>query len=78
MRARLELSFPSARRARSIAESIKPDNIRVPLGMRIRTEHLNRSVITEIELEGNIKTLLSTLDDLLACIGTAEDMTSVG
>lgn len=70
----MELSYSSRKKARSIAESLKPDNIKVPAGMRVLTRCQGKSVITEIEVEGTIERMLSTLDDLLACAGTAEDV----
>jgi hypothetical protein len=74
MRARVECRYSSLKEARAISQSIGPDNIKVPKGMRIRTVCLGKKVISEIELEGTIQTLLSTLDDILACTSTAESV----
>ncbi len=60
--------------ANTIVSSIKPDNIDSPEGVKIVTKQDGQKVKTEIEVEGEIETLLNTLEDLLSCTATAEKM----
>lgn len=60
--------------ANTIVSSIKPDNIDSPEGVKIVTKQEGQKVKTEIEVEGEIETLLNTLEDLLSCTATAEKM----
>jgi len=78
IKAEIRCEYSSAKEARSIAESLKPDNAKVPPKMKIRTRRLGKFVISEIEMDGSIETLLSTLDDMLACAGAAEDVLKNG
>lgn len=60
--------------ANTIATSIKPDNIDSPEGVKIDTKQEGALVKTKIEVDGDIETLLNTLEDLLSCKATAEKM----
>lgn len=57
-----------------IASSIQPDNLDSPENVEIKTSRDGKEVKSEIIVEGEIKTLLNTLEDLLACTSTAEKM----
>ncbi|MEW6222082.1 MAG: KEOPS complex subunit Pcc1 [Candidatus Hadarchaeota archaeon] len=58
----------------AVARAIGPDNLPAPRGMKILTKVVGRRVVTWVELDGKIETLISTLDDLLACTSAAENM----
>lgn len=60
--------------SRAIARALGPDNLRLPKGLRVETRAVGRKVVSGVECEGRIETLLATLDDLLACTQTAENM----
>ncbi len=60
--------------AKTIATSIQPDNLDSPEGIKMKTQRKGKSVESEIELEGEIETLLNTIEDLLSCTSTAEKM----
>lgn len=58
----------------AVASSIKPDNVDSPSGVEVKTQKAGKKVKSEIEVEGEIETLLNTLEDLLSCTSTAEKM----
>lgn len=58
----------------AVVSSIQPDNLDSPEGVDIETEQDEKKMVTEIEVEGEIETLLNTSEDLLSCASTAEKM----
>jgi hypothetical protein len=58
----------------AIAKALEPDNLKLPKGLRVKTKTSGKLVISTVKLDGKIETLLATLDDLLACAQTAENM----
>lgn len=72
MYARVICVYDKDSASRAIAAALRPDNLRVPAGMRVSTSQRGKRVITTLELDGRIETLLATLDDLLFCTSTAE------
>ncbi|MCX8171680.1 MAG: KEOPS complex subunit Pcc1, partial [Candidatus Bathyarchaeota archaeon] len=71
--ARITLTYRVRREAKSICDGISPDNLKRPKSLLIETWVSDGSVITHIEYYGErITTLLSTIDDLLSCVATAE------
>jgi hypothetical protein len=75
-KAEITCVYGSERASKSIAEAVSPDNLQAPPGMKISTEAVGKRVKTKIEFDGRIETLLSTLDDLLACTQAAESILS--
>lgn len=74
MRANVVCNYKKREAAKAIAAAIQPDNLQSPKGVRVRTRVDIARITTLVELDGRIETLLATLDDLLACISTAEDV----
>ncbi len=74
MRARISCTYESDTVSRSIASALQPDNPQPQRSMRIETFQRGRQVVTTLELDGRIETLLATLDDLLSCTSTAENI----
>lgn len=67
------LVYGSEAEARAIAEAVSPDNIAAPEGLIVETKAIGNRVTTTIRYDGdNIATFMSTIDDLLSCIGAAE------
>ena len=60
--------------SRAIADALRPDSLRAPRGIKVITKARGKRVISIVELEGKIETMLATLDDLLACTSTAESV----
>lgn len=66
--------YGDERTPKAVVAALGPDNLQVPKGLRISTEAKGKRVVSTVELEGRIETLLATLDDLLACTLTAESV----
>lgn len=74
MHAKVVCIYEKNSTSRAIAAALRPDNLRIPAGVQISTRQRGDRVITILEIDGKIETLLATLDDLLFCTSTAEGM----
>ena len=74
MRAKIVCAYGGDSTSRVIAASLRPDNLQVPKGIQVATVARGKQVITRVEMDGRIETLLATLDDLLSCTSTAESV----
>ena len=74
MRAEIVCTYGGDSISRSIAAALHPDNLQVPKGVQVATVARGKQVITKIEVDGRIETLLATLEDLLSCTSTAESV----
>lgn len=74
MRALVTCVYEDADVARAIASALRSDNLQAPEGVQVATTTRGRRVTTTLEVEGKMGTLLATLDDLLFCTSTAEDV----
>lgn len=72
MKAKVSCSYEDENIAETISSSIQPDNLDSPEGVEVKTQKRGKEVKSEIKVEGEIETLLATLDDLLSCTSTAE------
>ena len=72
MRAKVSCTYGSESISKAIAVALMPDSHQAPKGIRVKTKARGTRVVSKIELDGKIETLLATLDDLLACTSTAE------
>jgi hypothetical protein len=74
LRAEIGCNYSDEKISKVVAKAIEPDNLGLPNGLRVSTKISGGKVVSTIELDGRIETLLATLDDLLACTQTAETM----
>lgn len=74
MRAEVVCVYENERESKAVATALAPDNLQVPEGLEILTVAKDRRVVSVVGLDGRAETLLATLDDLLACMLTAESM----
>ncbi|KXA89289.1 hypothetical protein AKJ57_05515 [candidate division MSBL1 archaeon SCGC-AAA259A05] len=74
LKAKISCSYKDESISRAVASSIQPDNLDAPENVDIETCRSGREVKTKVKVEGEIETLLATLEDLLACTSTAEKM----
>ena len=72
MKAEITLTYDAVREAEAVASAVSPDNVKVPPGLSVKTTRRRNKVLTEIECERRLPTLIATLDDLLACVSVAE------
>jgi hypothetical protein len=72
LEAEIRLSYGNEREAEAVAKAVSPDNVEVPLGLYIETVRNGSEVLTKVECQKRLQTLIATLDDLLACVSVAE------
>jgi hypothetical protein len=72
LEAEIRLSYGNEREAEAVAKAISPDNVEVPSGLYIETVRNGSEVLTKVECQKRLQTLIATLDDLLACVSVAE------
>ncbi len=72
MEAELRLFYKNEREAETVAKAVSPDNVQVPQGLFIETVQKGFEVITKVDCQNRLQTLIATLDDLLACVSVAE------
>ncbi len=66
--------YGDERASKTVATALAPDNLQAPEGLELSTVSNGRRVVSVVKLNGKIETMLATLDDLLACMVTAESM----
>ena len=59
------LNSLSEKKAESIRKSLEPDNVDFPEGLSFRIEKDSTSLVFIFEGKGNIRTLISTIDEVL-------------
>jgi len=77
LKARIILSYENEREAEAVAKAVSPDNVKVPLGLFIKTTRRESKVFTKVECETKLETFIATIDDLLSCVSIAEKAFSV-
>ncbi|MEM1514535.1 MAG: KEOPS complex subunit Pcc1 [Candidatus Bathyarchaeia archaeon] len=71
--AEITLVYDSAEEALAISNGVSPDNITCPARLTVNTRSLDKKIITIMRYHGeNLASFLSTIDDFLNCIATAE------
>jgi hypothetical protein len=75
MIADLKVTFSDKRTATAVEEALSPDNVNLPIGMRIDQKIEGRKIIIKVSTADDLKTpierLISTLDEFLSHIHTA-------
>lgn len=71
-KAEVTVEMETKRFSNAVAESISPDNQKVPEGLTVKTLAHGRQVISKVECNKSFETFLATLDDLLSCMQTAQ------
>ena len=72
MEAEIRLSYENEREAEAVATAVSPDNMEVPPGLYVKTVRKGSKVLTKVECQTRLQTLIATIDDLLACVSVAE------
>jgi hypothetical protein len=72
LEAEICLSYRNEREAEAVAKAVSPDNVEVPSGLYVKTVRNGSDVLTRIECQTRLQTLIATIDDLLACVSVAE------
>jgi hypothetical protein len=69
---KIHIKYKNKKEAEAIVKAISPDNMKVPSGLYIKTVRNGSEVFTTVNCKKGLKTLIATLDDLLACVSVAE------
>jgi hypothetical protein len=72
LEAEIRLTYQNEREAEAVAKAVSPDNMEVPSGLYIETVRNGSDVLTKVECQTRLQTLIATIDDLLACVSVAE------
>ena len=72
LEAELSLVYDGEQEAEAVVQAVVPDNLRVPIGLKVETERNDSSLSAVVCCEKSLETFIATLDDLLACISVAE------
>jgi hypothetical protein len=72
LEAEIKLTYQNKREAEAVAQAVSPDNVKVPLGLSIKTTKKGSKVFTSVKCETKLQTFIATIDDLLCCVSVAE------
>lgn len=72
MEATITLEYCDKKTAEAIAKAISPDNFKTPSGLQVKTMREDAKVVSQIQCDCKLLTLIATIDDLLFSASTAE------
>ena len=72
LEAELFLVYDSEQGAEAVVQAVAPDNLKVPIGLKVKTDRNDSSLSAVVCCEKSLETFIATLDDLVACISVAE------
>jgi hypothetical protein len=72
LKAELSFVYRTEKEAEAVVKSVSPDNINVPLGLKVETTRKCCDLWTSVLCEKSLETFIATLDDFLACVSIAE------
>jgi len=75
--AELTVAYGGALAARSVLNSLEPDNRFALDGLNIEGKVRGKRIIISIHCERGMPSLINTLEDIFACLGVAEDSLSL-
>ena len=68
----IRIQYDDLETVEAVLQSITPDNMTIPEGMTLVAKTDGNSLIIKVVCEKSLGSLVSTLDDLLSCIQSAE------
>jgi phosphoserine phosphatase len=72
IKANFSLKYRNTQDAKAIVDSISPDNTNLPFGLSLRVWHEGKTVNVKALCLKTTETMMSTLNDLFACMQVAE------
>jgi len=72
LEAEIVLDYDDRKVAEAVAGAVSPDNFKTPKGLSVKTDCIDKRVVTRIECTEKLSTFIATIDDLLFCVSTAE------
>lgn len=73
-KAELAIDCATEREAAALVAAVTPDNENAPKGLRVKSVQVGVMVRTRVVTTMGVKTILATLNDLLACIQAAQSV----
>ncbi len=70
--AELILRYNDEETARAVVEAVSPDNYQAPEGLELSVKRIKTEITVKVHCSKGVGSLISTLDDLLSCLATAE------
>ena len=70
--AELILRYNDEETARAVVEAVSPDNYQALEGLELSVERRKTEITVKVHCSKGVGSLISTLDDLLSCLATAE------
>jgi len=68
----INIQYDDAQTAKAVLQSIVPDNMTIPEGITLNAQVEGKTLIIKVHCTKNLGSLVSTLDDLLSCVQSAE------
>ena len=68
MLVRIELQLQSTKDATEVAQAISPDNLTLPNGLAVNTDHDRNMLSIEIRCSRELKSLGATIEDIMSAI----------
>ena len=68
---RINLNGISDKKASSVRKALEPDNVNFPSGLSLNIEHKGNCLILNFQNKGNMKKMISTIDEVLEHTGIA-------
>ena len=68
----IRLEYGDERTADAIADAVSPDNLKAPAGLFIETTQEGCCVVTVVKGDVRMSAFISTIDDLISSVSTAE------
>ena len=68
---RINLNGISDKKASSVRKALEPDNVKFPSGLSLNIEQKGNCLILNFQNKGNMKKLISTIDEVLEHTGIA-------
>ncbi|MGQ9720850.1 MAG: KEOPS complex subunit Pcc1 [Candidatus Jordarchaeum sp.] len=77
MRANIKIEYQNQRQAEVATKSLIPDNKPLPRNISIEMGTMGKKAVIDVRCVCRIETLLSTIEDILACLCLAESFFSL-
>ncbi|MHA2432174.1 MAG: KEOPS complex subunit Pcc1 [Candidatus Thorarchaeota archaeon] len=68
MHVRIELQLQSSKDAEEVAQAVSPDNLPLPDGLAVETDHNGSELLIQIRCSGELKSLGATIEDIMSAI----------
>lgn len=72
MEAEITLVCENKREAEAVAESVSPENIKMPLGLSVKTARRGVKISTSIKCETTLSAFIAAIDGFLSDVSDAE------